>query len=117
MPIGDPQIIESTSRQPAARCVVTYAVADFASGSANVDRKVQVIVDPNNTVDESSESDNKATATLAMIEEPIANLMITSDNISFSDPRPVEGDTVCDRLCTGAQRRQCRRRRCDDPVY
>ncbi len=55
---------------------------------------MQVVVDPTNRVPESSESDNEATATLPVAKPSIANLAITSGNISFSNPAPVEGESV-----------------------
>ena len=72
---------------------MTYDVAAFAGGAA-VDREIQVVVDPTNAVPESSESDNEATATLSMIEQPSANLVIVEENITFSNPAPVDGDSV-----------------------
>ena len=91
--IGEPQTLEAIGPGSSAVARVTYDVAAFTGGAAG-DRKVQVVVDPTNSVPESSESDNEATATLPVAKPPIANLAITSGNISFSDPAPVEGESV-----------------------
>lgn len=93
LPIGESQIIETIAAGSSGVATVSYDAATYRNGAA-VDREIQVVIDPDNTVGESSESDNEATATLAMVETPIANLAIKSDNITFSDPAPVAGDSV-----------------------
>ncbi|MFN2202119.1 MAG: CARDB domain-containing protein [Caldilineaceae bacterium] len=92
-PIGEPQLIEGIGAGSSAVAHTTYNVAAFAGG-APVDREIQAIVDPANAVQESSESDNEATATFSMVQRPIANLAVYEENITFSDPAPVDGDAV-----------------------
>ena len=108
----DRRAADSSRASPAGSSAVagvTYDVAAFAGGAA-VDREIQVIVDPINAVPESSESDNEATATLSMVEQPIANLAMIEENITFSDPAPVDGDSRGHQRA-GAEHRAARMRR------
>jgi subtilase family serine protease len=59
-PIGDPQTVSDIGPGASGVVQVTYNVPMGSS-----DRRIQVVVDPNNTIFEASESDNQATATLA----------------------------------------------------
>ncbi len=88
-PIGEPQTITSIGAASSAMVEVPYTVP---SGSS--DRKIEVVVDPNNTIVESSESDNQATATLARSKSALANLLITTDNVTFAPKLPIAGDVV-----------------------
>ena len=88
-PIGDPQTISDIGPGASGLVQVSYAVPIGSS-----DRKIQVVVDPNNTIYESSESDNQATATLARSKSALANLMITAANITYAPTTPSTGDVV-----------------------
>ena len=88
-PIGDPQTISDIGPGASGLVQVSYNVPLGSS-----DRKIQVVVDPNNTIYESSESDNQATATLARSKSALANLMITTDNVTYAPTRPTVGEAV-----------------------
>ncbi len=88
-PIGDPQTISDLRPGGSGLVQVNYNVP---SGSS--DRKIQVVVDPSNTIYESSESDNQATATLARSKSALANLMITADNVTYAPTTPTTGEVV-----------------------
>ncbi len=88
-PIGDPQTISDLGPGASGMVQVSYNVP---SGSS--DRKIQVVVDPNNTIFESSDSDNQATATLARSKSALANLMITADNVTYAPTTPTAGDQL-----------------------
>ncbi|MCC6167020.1 MAG: S8 family serine peptidase [Caldilineaceae bacterium] len=87
-PIGEMQTLPGIAPGGSGVVQVDYAVPPGG------DRKIQVVVDPNNTIPESSESDNSATATLKRSASSQANLVITAGNISFSPATPTAGDTV-----------------------
>ena len=89
VPIGAPQTLPGIGPGGSGMVQVVYAVP-----AGTTDRKVQVVVDPNNTIAESSESDNQATATLPRIQAAQPNLMLTTDNVTFSPGNPREGATV-----------------------
>ena len=88
-PIGEPQTISAIGPGGSGLAQVTYAVPP-----GTTDRKIQVVVDPNNTIIESSESDNQATATLKRSKAALANLALTTDNVTFTPASPIDGDTV-----------------------
>jgi subtilase family serine protease/subtilisin family serine protease len=88
-PISEPQTISEIGAMSSGIAQVTYNVPFGGS-----DRKIEVVVDPNNTIVESSESDNEATATLARSKGALANLMITTDNVTFAPAEPVAGEVV-----------------------
>lgn len=87
-PIGEIQTLPGIVPGGSSMAQVDYVVPPGG------DRKIQVVVDPNNTIPESSESDNSATATLARSAAGLANLVITTGNITFSPATPTQGDTV-----------------------
>lgn len=89
IPIGDPQSITDLGPGASGMVQVSYNVPPGSS-----DRKIQVVVDPNNTIFESSETDNTATATLARSKSALANLMITTDNVTFAPTMPTAGEEV-----------------------
>ena len=93
VPLGEIQTINTIAAGSSGVVQVTYSIA-ATGGAAAGDRKIQVVVDPNNTVMESNESDNAATATLSLAKAPLANLTVLSDNITFSDLAPVQGENV-----------------------
>ena len=57
-------------------------------------RKIQVLVDANNRIRESSEEDNTATRLLTLEPEPMPNLVVLAENIGFSPANPRVGETV-----------------------
>mgnify|MGYP005848726795 CR=1 FL=1 len=87
--IGAIQLIPGIAAGGSGLVQVTYAVP-----AGTTDRKIQVVVDPNNTLFESVTSDNSATATLPRRKTDLANLSITTSNITFDRDNPVEGDPV-----------------------
>lgn len=66
----------------------------LTTGESRGDRQIRVIVDPNNLIAETNETDNRNTATLTITRPPTANLMIQPSNIGFSPPMPREGERV-----------------------
>ena len=68
---------------------VTYDTTDKAG-----DRQIQVIVDPNNSIAESDESDNSVIVPLTVAPPPAPNLVVEAGNISFSPSSPTAGDLV-----------------------
>ncbi|GIV78085.1 MAG: hypothetical protein KatS3mg050_2479 [Litorilinea sp.] len=90
-PIGASQIIAEIPAGGSGRAQIVY---DTGRMGAAGDRKIQVIVDPNNQIVESDENDNRAVATLKVAALPAPNLVIRSDQIGFEPPRPNAGDTV-----------------------
>lgn len=88
-PIGDPQTIADIGPGASGLVQVNYNVPPGSS-----DRKIQVVVDSNNTIYESSESDNQATTTLARSKNALANLMITANNVTYAPTMPGVGDAV-----------------------
>jgi subtilase family serine protease len=87
-PIGETQTLPGIVAGGSGVVQVEYSVPPGG------ERKIQVVVDPNNTIPEGSESDNSATATLKRSAASQANLVITADNITFIPAVPAEGDTV-----------------------
>jgi subtilase family serine protease len=88
-PIGEMQTLPAIGPGASGLVQATYVVP-----SGTGDRKVQVVVDPNNTIIEASESDNQTTATLKRSKAALANLSLTTDNVTFTPADPIEGDTV-----------------------
>ena len=91
--IGDPQVIGSIGPGSSGVVQVSYTMTT-PDNQAATDRKIQVVVDPNNTIIESDKSDNSATATLAAAKTPMANLTVSSGNVTFDNASPVAGDKV-----------------------
>ena len=88
LPIGEPQVID---RIPAGSSGVAQVVFDT---SGKEDPRVQVIVDPNNYIAESRETDNRATAALKMAEEPLPNLAVNSSNVAYTPKAPRDGQRI-----------------------
>ncbi len=88
IPIGEPQRIDLI---PAGSSGVVQVVFDSAGRD---DPRVQVIVDPNNFISETDESDNRASATLNMAKQPAPNLVVNSSNIAFSPKGPRAGQKI-----------------------
>lgn len=88
-PIGPPQMIDLIPPGGSASLQVTYDTSGL-SGS----RDVGVVIDPNNTIPESSESDNSAETRLALSSAMAPNLVMLKTNIGFDPVDPVEGESV-----------------------
>jgi subtilase family serine protease len=88
-PIGVEQTIEAILPGGAASVRVVYDTAGLAGN-----RKIQVLVDSNNLIEETDEADNEAVVTLSVDPAPIANLVVTESNISADPAQPVMGDVV-----------------------
>ncbi|MEM7126588.1 MAG: CARDB domain-containing protein [Chloroflexota bacterium] len=88
-PIGEPQIINQISAGGSGSVQITY---DTAGSEEN--RKIEIVVDPNNTIIESNERDNSASKILEMVKSPAPNLVADKDNIGFNPANPIAGDTV-----------------------
>ena len=87
--MGDAQTLGAIAGGSSAVAQTSYTVPAGAG-----DRKIQVVVDPNNTVNEADKSDNSATATLSVAKPASANLTVLAANITFSPATPVEGQPV-----------------------
>ena len=88
-PIGQPQVIDSI---PAGGSAAAQVILD--SSGRTGDQKVTVVVDPNNFVSETKESDNSTSKTLKMQSEPIPNLNVSSSNVTTIPAAPQLGDSV-----------------------
>ena len=88
LPVSEPQLID---RIPAGSSGVAQVVFDTAGKD---DPRIQVIVDPNNYIAETSETDNRATAALKMADRPLANLAIKSGNVAFTPKAPRDGQRI-----------------------
>lgn len=93
VPIGDPVILAEVPAGGGATAAITYN-----PGPAAQDRRIQVLVDPDNFIRESKETDNNATVTLPMAEAPAPNLVLLRDNVDIrteaAKPMVNEGDRV-----------------------
>lgn len=87
-PIGEPQVIDRVVQGSSGVAQVVFDT------TGRDDPRVQVIVDPNNFIAETKESDNKASATLNMAELPMPNLAVSSSNIAFTPAAPRVGYKV-----------------------
>ncbi|MEZ4618149.1 MAG: CARDB domain-containing protein [Caldilineaceae bacterium] len=58
------------------------------------DRKIQILVDSNNLIEESNERDNTATKTLIVEASPAPNLVVHERNIGFDSHPPRIGEPV-----------------------
>jgi subtilase family serine protease len=88
-PIGVVQIIEHIPPGASSVAQETYTLPDEPG-----ERRLRIVVDPDNTVAESDESDNRATVPIVVAPAPAANLRILESNIGFSDPAPTAGEAV-----------------------
>ncbi len=88
VPIGEPQVID---RIPAGSSGVAQVVFDTVGKD---DPTVQVIVDPNNYIAETKETDNRASAALRMASQPLPNLAIKSSNVATTPKSPREGQKI-----------------------
>ncbi|MCB0139902.1 MAG: hypothetical protein KDE50_08370, partial [Caldilineaceae bacterium] len=58
------------------------------------DRKIQVVVDPNNFIQEARETDNQAQKTLEMVPLAAPNLVAKAANVSFNPPEAKTAQNV-----------------------
>lgn len=87
--IGTPRLVDSVLPGETTTVQVTYDTTGKTG-----DRKIQLTLDPNNTVAETDETDNVAVATLKVEPPPAPNLVMNADNIKFSPASPTEGTPV-----------------------
>lgn len=96
--IGRPQVIDTIEVGGSGSAEVTYqttGVVDPSDPEDGGDRKIKVVVDPNNFITESKETDNKVSSkTLAVAAAAGPNLVMLTGNIGFHPAQPVEGDLV-----------------------
>jgi subtilase family serine protease len=88
-PIGGEEIIPLIGVGGSAQVQVRYRLPDEVRN-----RKIQVMVDPNNQIGEMSESDNTATALIAVNAGAMPNLVALDAAIGFSPAAPHVGDPV-----------------------
>ncbi len=89
LPIGEKQSLPGIGPGESALAQVVYPT----EGLAGV-RRIQVVVDPNNFIEESNEEDNSATQSVTVAPPPAPNLLMLAGNIAFAPPRPTEGEVV-----------------------
>ena len=94
IPIGPPQTVAEVAAGSSGIARISYDTTGLCSppnvggvGGGSCERKIQVIVDPNNFIPESNEADNRATRSLTVTPAPAPNLTVSSSNIGF-DPAP-----------------------------
>lgn len=95
VPIGSPQMVAEVAAGSSGIARISYdtsrtcpaASSSSSSSSSGCERKIQVIVDPNNFIPELNEADNRATRALTVTPAPAPNLVVSSGNIGF-DPAP-----------------------------
>ncbi len=88
-PIGTSQVVDVLPAGGAATAEVTYETAGVSG-----DRKIRVVLDPQNTVIETDEDNNEAEATLAPARVPRPNLVLTSQSVGFDTVSASTGTTV-----------------------
>lgn len=94
IPIGSPQTIAEVAAGSSGIARITFdsgghCAAPPTSSATGCEKKIQVIVDPNNFIPESNEADNRATRVLTVRPAPAPNLIVSSSNIGF-DPSPAK---------------------------
>lgn len=95
VPIGQPQVIESIAVGGSGAAQVTYDTTGKAQATLPGERKIKVVVDPNNFIAETKETDNQVSSKVLTVAPAIGiNLAMVSGNIGFSPAQPVEGDRV-----------------------
>ncbi|MFZ1755762.1 MAG: CARDB domain-containing protein [Caldilineaceae bacterium] len=92
IPIGPPQTVAEVAAGSSGSARIAYdtsgtCAAPPTSTATGCERKIQVIVDPNNFIPESNEADNRATRAMTVTPAPAPNLYVSSSNIGF-DPSP-----------------------------
>ncbi len=88
-PIGQPQTITLIQAGGSGVAQVTYDTAGLRG-----DRRIQVLVDPNNFIREVRTTDNSVQKTLSLVAPPLPNLVMQAGNIGFAPANPVEGERV-----------------------
>ncbi|MEZ4712989.1 MAG: CARDB domain-containing protein [Caldilineaceae bacterium] len=90
-PIGQPQTIENIPAGGSGSTQITYDTTGMVG-----DRKIQVVVDPNNFIQEAKETDNQAQKTLEMAPLAAPNLVAKEANVSFtpSDAKTFDDVTI-----------------------
>jgi uncharacterized repeat protein (TIGR01451 family) len=88
-PVGAPQSIALIPPGSAATVQVPYDTTGKQG-----ERSIQVTADPNNFIEESDESDNRATKPLPVGAPPAANLVVLASNVEFDPAEPNDGDLV-----------------------
>jgi subtilase family serine protease len=89
IPVGAPQVIAAIAPGSSDATQIVY----HTDGKVG-DRKLQVVVDPNNFIAESNEEDNQTVSTLVVAAAPAPNLNVLPGNIKFDPPTPEQGDLV-----------------------
>ncbi len=88
-PIDEAQAIDTLAPGQSAVVSVTY---DTSGLTAN--RRIKVVVDPQNAIPESDKKDNEATATLELVKPPLPNLAVRTDDIGLAPAKPTAGEVV-----------------------
>ncbi|MEZ4864733.1 MAG: CARDB domain-containing protein [Caldilineaceae bacterium] len=93
--IGQPQVIDTIAVGGSGTAQVSYNTAGLAAGAPDGARKIKVVVDPNNFIAESKETDNQVSSKTLTVDPPAGiNLTMHSGNIGFNPAQPVEGDRI-----------------------
>ncbi|MBV7339678.1 hypothetical protein KFU94_67990 [Chloroflexi bacterium TSY] len=89
VPIGAEQVIDALPAGSSATVQVIYNNTDVPG-----ERRIQVTVDPTDSVTESNESDNRAVKKLTITAPTEPNLSVGTGDIAFDTTNPLEGDPV-----------------------
>ena len=89
VPIGQPHVISYLAAGASATVPIIYDTLDRPG-----DRRIRVVVDPNNFIRESSKEDNQTVVTLPVQPAMAPNLAMLSGNIKFDPPSPQIHDQV-----------------------
>ena len=89
VPIQEAQTIDRIPPGGSATAQVTYRT----EGRTGI-RSIRVVVDPDNFIDETDETDNRVTVELTVGPAAAPNLRITSANVGIAPPRPQAGEPV-----------------------
>ncbi len=96
--IGQPQVIDTIEVGGSGSATVIYPTSGRVDPSDPEDggeRKIKVVVDPNNFIAESKETDNTVSSkTLTIVAAAGPNLVMLAGNIGFAPAQPVAGDLV-----------------------
>ncbi len=108
IPIGQPQTIAAIPAGGSSIAQITYDTTGMTG-----DRKIQVVVDPNNFIPESKESDNSIQKTLTMVTALAPNLVTQATNIGVD---ATTADAVL-LIATIVNDGNAGRQRCDRAIY
>lgn len=97
--IGQPQVIDTIAVGGSGIAEVSYntsgAIGTTGDEEGSGERKIKVVVDPNNFITESKETDNTVSSkTLTIATAAGPNLVMLAGNIGFNPGQPVEGDRL-----------------------